>query len=186
MEKFDEILKIIDLNLITSLVPLLFAIILIESIFKNRFKTKQVLNLVRWIIISYTIVSIIHYLIRIIVFSEESAFLNRATGPYWWAYWLMFISATILPLTLFYKKLMAKAFYLLFIAIFINIGMYFERFVIIVTSFHRDYSTDNELFDLSVYLIIGYLMLILQGFILAIILLGIFELIERRKQIKEV
>jgi hypothetical protein len=183
MELYNEIIRIIDVNLITSLVPLIFAIILIESIFKNRFKTKQVLNLVRWIIVSYTIVTMIQFLIRIIVFRDEYAFLNRATGPYWWAYWLMFISAAILPFTLLYKKLFSKAFYLLFIAIFMKIGMYFERFVIIVTSLHRDYAPDNERFDLSYYLIIGFLILMLQGFILAIILLGIFELIERKKSI---
>ncbi len=181
MERFHEVIRIIDVNLITSLVPLIFVIILIEAFFKNRFKTKQVLNLVRWIIVFYAIVTMIQFLIRITVFSEESAFLNRATGPYWWSYWLMFIGAAILPFTLLYKKLFSKAFYILFIAIFMKIGMYFERFVIIVTSFHRDYASDNERFDLSNYLIIGFLMLILQGFILAIILLGIFELIERKK-----
>ena len=183
MELYNEIIRIIDVNIIFSLVPLLFVIILIEVFFKNRFKTKQVLNLVRWIIVSYTIVTMIQFLIRIIVFRDEYAFLNRATGPYWWAYWLMFISAAILPFTLLYKKLFSKAFYLLFIAIFMKIGMYFERFVIIVTSLHRDYASDNERFNLSNYLIIGFLMLILQGFILAIILLGIFELIERKKTV---
>ena len=183
MELYNEIIRIIDVNIIFSLVPLLFVIILIEVFFKNRFKTKQVLNLVRWIIVSYTIVTMIQFLIRIIVFRDEYAFLNRATGPYWWAYWLMFISAAILPFTLLYKKLFSKAFYLLFIAIFMKIGMYFERFVIIVTSFHRDYAPDNERLNLSQYLIIGFLMLILQGFILAIILLGIFELIERKKTV---
>jgi Ni/Fe-hydrogenase subunit HybB-like protein len=70
---------------------------------------------------------------------EQYAFLNRASGPYWWAYWSMMTCNVITP-QLFWIKRIRRSFTATFIiSIFVNIGMWFERFVIIVTSLHRDY-----------------------------------------------
>jgi Ni/Fe-hydrogenase subunit HybB-like protein len=70
---------------------------------------------------------------------EQYAFLNRATGPYWWAYAIMMTCNVVSP-QLFWIKKFRRSFTVTFIiSIFINIGMWFERFVIIVTSLHRDY-----------------------------------------------
>jgi predicted flap endonuclease-1-like 5' DNA nuclease/Ni/Fe-hydrogenase subunit HybB-like protein len=66
---------------------------------------------------------------------EQYAFLNRATGPYWWAYWAMMSCNVISPQFMWFKKLRTSIMF----SFFINIGMWFERFVIIVTSLHRDY-----------------------------------------------
>ena len=63
---------------------------------------------------------------------DEYAFMNRATGPNAIAYWIMFLSALILPLTLFVKKLATIFWYVLLVAFAMKIGMYLERFVIIV------------------------------------------------------
>ncbi len=70
---------------------------------------------------------------------EQYAFINRATGPYWWAYWSMMTCNVITPQLFWSKKLRQSVFATFIIAIFVNIGMWFERFVIIVTSLHRDY-----------------------------------------------
>jgi len=70
---------------------------------------------------------------------EQYAFINRATGPYWWAYWSMMTCNVITPQLFWSKKLRTSVFATFFISIFVNIGMWFERFVIIVTSLHRDY-----------------------------------------------
>ncbi|MFA8434505.1 MAG: NrfD/PsrC family molybdoenzyme membrane anchor subunit [Marinifilaceae bacterium] len=70
---------------------------------------------------------------------EQYAFLNRATGPYWWAYWIMMSCNVISPQLLWIKKLRRNLVFTFILSIFINIGMWFERFVIIVTSLHRDY-----------------------------------------------
>jgi Ni/Fe-hydrogenase subunit HybB-like protein len=51
---------------------------------------------------------------------EKDVFINRATGPYWWAYWTM-ISCNVIFL----------------VSIAVTVGMWFERFVIIVSSLHR-------------------------------------------------
>jgi Ni/Fe-hydrogenase subunit HybB-like protein len=70
---------------------------------------------------------------------EQYAFINRATGPYWWAYWSMMTCNVITPQLFWSAKLRTSLFATFFISIFVNIGMWFERFVIIVTSLHRDY-----------------------------------------------
>jgi molybdopterin-containing oxidoreductase family membrane subunit len=74
---------------------------------------------------------------------EQYAFLNRATGPYWWAYWSMMTCNVITPLLFFIEKVRKSIIASFIIAIFVNIGMWFERFVIIVTSIHRDYVPAN-------------------------------------------
>ena len=70
---------------------------------------------------------------------EQYAFLNRATGPYWWAYLLMMSCNVLSPQFMWFKKLRSSIMFSFFISIVVNIGMWFERFVIIVTSLHRDY-----------------------------------------------
>ena len=70
---------------------------------------------------------------------EQYAFLNRATGPYWWAYWSMMTCNVFSPQLMWFKKLRTNIAFTFFISIVVNIGMWFERFVIIVTSLHRDY-----------------------------------------------
>ena len=70
---------------------------------------------------------------------EQYAFLNRATGPYWWAYWSMMTCNVFSPQFMWFKKLRTSLMFTFFISIIVNIGMWFERFVIIVTSLHRDY-----------------------------------------------
>ena len=70
---------------------------------------------------------------------EQYAFLNRATGPYAWAYWMMMSCNVFSPQFMWFKKLRTSIMFSFFISIVVNVGMWFERFVIIVTSLHRDY-----------------------------------------------
>ncbi|MEO6150420.1 MAG: NrfD/PsrC family molybdoenzyme membrane anchor subunit, partial [Mucilaginibacter sp.] len=70
---------------------------------------------------------------------EQYAFINRATGPYWWAYWSMMSCNVISPQLFWFKKLRTNIAFSWVLSIVVNIGMWFERFVIIVTSLHRDY-----------------------------------------------
>ena len=70
---------------------------------------------------------------------EAYAFLNRATGPYWWAYASMMSANVLSPQFMWFKKLRRSLLFTFFISIIVNIGMWFERFVIIVTSIHQDY-----------------------------------------------
>jgi Ni/Fe-hydrogenase subunit HybB-like protein len=70
---------------------------------------------------------------------ESYAFLNRATGKYWWAYMIMMTANVISPQLFWIKKLRTSLVFTFILSIVINTGMWFERFVIIVTSIHRDY-----------------------------------------------
>ncbi|MCG8557494.1 MAG: polysulfide reductase NrfD [Proteobacteria bacterium] len=70
---------------------------------------------------------------------ELYAFLNRATGPYWWAYWCMVSCNVISPQLFWFRRVRTSIPWMFAISFIINIGMWFERFVIIVTSLHRDY-----------------------------------------------
>src|SRR5476651_788470 len=70
---------------------------------------------------------------------EQYAFINRATGPYWWAYLTMMSCNVISPQLLWVSKWRRSVAFSWVLSIVVNIGMWFERFVIIVTSLHRDY-----------------------------------------------
>jgi len=89
---------------------------------------------------------------------EQYAFLNRATGPYWWAYWTMMTCNVISPQLFWFKKIRTNIVATFVLSIVVNIGMWFERFVIIVTSLHRDYLPSSwamftpTLYDVGVYL----------------------------------
>jgi molybdopterin-containing oxidoreductase family membrane subunit len=70
---------------------------------------------------------------------EQFAFFNRALGPYWWSYFGMMFCNVVSP-QLFWKKSWRRNLWLtFFLSIVINIGMWFERFVIIATTLARDY-----------------------------------------------
>ncbi|NLE56854.1 MAG: polysulfide reductase NrfD, partial [Planctomycetes bacterium] len=70
---------------------------------------------------------------------ERFAFANRAAGPYAWAYWIMIFCNVVSPQLLWFRRIRRSALLMYPIVILINVGMWFERFVIIVTSLHRDY-----------------------------------------------
>jgi molybdopterin-containing oxidoreductase family membrane subunit len=70
---------------------------------------------------------------------EQFVFVNRALGPLAWSYWTMVTCNIAIPQLLWFRKVRANVVAVFAISILINIGMWFERFVIIVTSLHRDF-----------------------------------------------
>ncbi len=70
---------------------------------------------------------------------ESYAFINRATGPYWWAYWIMMTCNLVSPQLFWFKKIRTSLIATFILSLVVNTGMWFERFVIIVVSLHRDY-----------------------------------------------
>ncbi len=70
---------------------------------------------------------------------EFFAFMNRAFGDYYWAYWIMFTCNVFIPQLFWFKKIRRSIPTMFIIAVFVNVGMWFERFVITVTSLSRDY-----------------------------------------------
>lgn len=70
---------------------------------------------------------------------ELFTFKNRAFGPYAWAYWTMVSCNVLSPQLFWFKRVRSSLAWLFVLSIFVNVGMWFERFVIIVTSLHRDF-----------------------------------------------
>jgi Ni/Fe-hydrogenase subunit HybB-like protein len=68
---------------------------------------------------------------------EQFAFINRAFGPFWWAYWTMVSCNVLIPQLFWFKKCRTNPYIIIVLCIFVNIGMWFERFVIIATSLTR-------------------------------------------------
>jgi len=74
---------------------------------------------------------------------EQFAFLNRAMGPFAWGYWIMVGCNVLIPQLLWFRGVRSRLGLVLAICVLVNVGMWFERFVIIVTSVHRDYLPAN-------------------------------------------
>ena len=70
---------------------------------------------------------------------EAFAFLNRIRGPYWWGYALMVTCNVIVPQVFWFKWARTTPWVMWIVAILVNVGMWFERFVIIATSLSRDF-----------------------------------------------
>jgi len=70
---------------------------------------------------------------------ESYAFYNRAFGNYWWAYWIMVSCNVLIPQVFWIKWCRTTPWFMVIICIFVNIGMWFERFVITITSLCRDF-----------------------------------------------
>ncbi|MEX2514401.1 MAG: NrfD/PsrC family molybdoenzyme membrane anchor subunit [Cyclobacteriaceae bacterium] len=92
------------------------------------------------------------------VAAEQYAFVNRMFGPYWWAYWSMMTCNVISPQLFWFKKIRTSIAATFILSLVVNIGMWFERFVIIVTSLHRDYLPSSwvmfypTMYDVGIYL----------------------------------
>ena len=70
---------------------------------------------------------------------ERFVFMNRALGPFAWAYWIMVTCNVVVPQFFWSKTIRGNIAIVFALSILINVGMWFERFVIIVTSLHRDF-----------------------------------------------
>jgi molybdopterin-containing oxidoreductase family membrane subunit len=70
---------------------------------------------------------------------EGFAFINRAFGPYWWAYFIMVTCNVVTPQFFWFKAVRNNTTLVFILSLFVNVGMWFERFVIIGTSLARDF-----------------------------------------------
>jgi Ni/Fe-hydrogenase subunit HybB-like protein len=70
---------------------------------------------------------------------EGFAFINRAFGPYWWAYFIMVTCNVVTPQFFWFRAVRKNTWLVFILSLFVNVGMWFERFVIIATSLARDF-----------------------------------------------
>jgi len=64
---------------------------------------------------------------------------NRMTGPYWYMYWTLVLCNIVTPQVLWIRKVRTTPMLIFAVAMVVNVGMWLERFVIVVTSLHRDF-----------------------------------------------
>ncbi len=181
MEVFQKIIEFVDTNIIRCLVPILLTLILLHQLSKGRLETRKMVSILRWIMIAYTIASIILMLCRLVFQPEEYTFLQRATGPYAWSYWLLFASF-LFPFSLCNKRLASKFWYVLLVAVLMKIGSYIEQFVLLMTSFHRDYLPEhsNSSFLNTYAYSVG--ILCLQGILISVLSVAFLEVLKQRKE----
>ena len=184
METYSRVINLININIISCLIPAIICLIIIELIFKNRFKTKTTLKVFRYTIIIYTVFSSIPFLIGLIQYAptEENHPLYGLSGPFSLIYWTMLISSTILPYTLLIKNLNQKYWFIILISFIINIGLYFERSIIIITSLHRDGAVSENQISFITDAITA---LSIQGIVIAILTLGLVEIVSKRKSVQQ-
>ena len=114
---------------------------------------------------------------------ERFMLLNRMTGPYWWSYWGLILTNVLIPQLLWFERFRTNVFVLWALSIVINVGMWLERFVIIVTSLHRDFLPSSwgmyspTIWDWSTYIgTIGLFLTLLFLFIRFLPMIAIFEM----------
>jgi molybdopterin-containing oxidoreductase family membrane subunit len=116
---------------------------------------------------------------------EEFLMKNRMFGPYAWSYWMLILCNAVIPQLLWFKRIRLHTGILWVISIFINIGMWLERFVILVTTLHRDFVPSSwgmykpTVFDFSMFIgTIGFFGLLMCLFIRFVPMIAGFELRE--------
>jgi Ni/Fe-hydrogenase subunit HybB-like protein len=114
---------------------------------------------------------------------ERSMMLNRWIGPYAPAYWALILINIIVPQALWFKRVRASVTMLFLVAIAVNIGMWLERFVIVITSLHRDFLPSSwsmyypTFWDWSTFIgTIGLFLALLFLFIRFLPMISIFEM----------
>jgi len=114
---------------------------------------------------------------------ERFMLLNRMTGPYWWSYWGLILTNVLIPQLLWFQRFRTNVVVLWCLSIVINVGMWLERFVIIVTSLHRDFLPSSwgmyspTFWDFSTYVgTIGLFLTLLFLFIRFLPMISIFEM----------
>jgi molybdopterin-containing oxidoreductase family membrane subunit len=108
---------------------------------------------------------------------------NRMLGPYAPAYWTLILCNTVLPQVLWFKRLRTNVIALFLMAMVVNVGMWLERFVIVVTSLHRDFLPSSwgmyspTIWDWATYVgTIGLFLTLLFLFIRVLPMISIFEM----------
>lgn len=114
---------------------------------------------------------------------EQFVIWNRMTGPYWWALWALVLCNGLVPQLLWLKKVRTTPAMLFAISIVVNLGMWLERYVIIVTSLHRDFLPSSwgmysgTVWDWTFYLgTIGLFLTLFYLFIRVLPMISIFEM----------
>ncbi len=180
MDSFGEILGLINVNYIHGIFISVFIVLLAQRVFK-KIDIKNAIRIIKWTLITYGLVVLLYSMILFFYSNDSNSkfeFLARVNGSYKYAYWLILILHSIFPLLLFFRKIGNKVYFVLLVAVLMNIGWLFESFVIHLTSAHRDYLPAVN--DYNSYLPYpGEFIQIIQGCCVGIIILIIGNAYKR-------
>jgi molybdopterin-containing oxidoreductase family membrane subunit len=119
------------------------------------------------------------------IYEEFSLTTNRWTGPYWYCYWALIACNVLAPQALWFKSVRTNAAMLFVLSLIINVGMWLERFIIIVTSLHRDFLPSSwgmfypSIWDIGLYVgSLGLFFSLLFLFIRVLPVISVFEMRE--------
>ena len=108
---------------------------------------------------------------------------NRMSGPYGMFYWALILCNILVPQILWSRRVRLSTFWLFVVSMFINVGMWLERFIIVVGSLHRDYMTSSwdmyypTIWDVALFVgTIGFFVLAFFLFVRGLPLIAIHEI----------
>jgi hypothetical protein len=152
---------------------------LANSIFNGKYQTKKALNLIRWIIIVYTLLQL-GVALFIALFTDSPIIMqSRVMGAYGLVYISMLFFSMIFPLILINKKLGMNFVFVLVTAFLMKLGYYVERLVILTTSTIREYSSLDE-GNLLNQVVTSSSLVLAQGILIALFLLITLELLKKK------
>ena len=114
---------------------------------------------------------------------EEFMILNRIGGPYKIHWWLLLLCNVLAPQAVWIKAVRQRPWVIFLVAMFVNVGMWLERFVIVVTSLHRDFLPSSwgmysgTIWDWATFIgTIGLFLALLFLFLRFLPMISIFEM----------
>lgn len=170
IEVLDNAHSLLIFYIIRHIAIVLIFLIAIDFFWKKQdFKFSYAV--IRYIVLANWVLNLMLTLFRI---DEFTSFINRATGPYWWAYLIMLICSFALPILLFHKKIGRNKWPLLVITFLSTFALTFELFVILLTALHHGFSAGSTIPSYINYLF-------LRPLIMTSFLVGIDVLFLRNK-----
>ena len=145
-------------------------------------------NMAKVMLASGLIVGYGYFMEQLIAWYSASVFegymmQNRMHGPYGPFYWALIVCNIIVPQLLWFRHFRTSMFWLFFISQFINVGMWLERFIIVVTSLHRDFMPSSwdmfhpTIWDIAIYVgTIGLFIVLFFLFIRGLPMISIHEI----------
>jgi hypothetical protein len=146
-------------------------IILAKKLLGKRINAQLSVEIIKWVLFGYSVLSL-GYTLALVISSYlgiDNYIINRATGPYWWAYWFMFSGTCIFPLFLLIPRLGRNMYVILLATFLVNIGWLLGSLTIHTASMQRDYVTETNPY-------LPYMhewFILLRGFIVGLFIAGI-------------
>lgn len=175
MEIFGSIVTLITAHLIRPLIVTILALIIVKTASRKEANFENAITIIKWILIAFSVLSILFFLVVILEGQTGyKVFIDRVNGPYKYVYWFMLIAGMLFPLSLLNRNLGNNVYFLLLVAILMNIGWLFESVIIHITNSHREYVQAGFQYK-------SELVIITKGIILAIMFFLAGRLLDTKR-----